>query len=298
MRKIIIYNLLLLIVLVASGLNGYGQKERLNKTYTWDFNVAEDVTFNNYDCDMTIKIWDKPITEYKMHVTAKGSSEEDVEKLDSYLKNLKFDSSPGSVNIDMRFWRSRKMIIKKIKMKLDDGQNINLTEFKISGELTVPRNCNLNFSSKYSGIELDDISGKLNMQLYNDKLYGGKVDNSVDISAKYSTYKIGELTGSLHVADGYSDKFVIPKTGEDFKGIKVNGKYGKITIGVPVDLAYRLKANIKYPNLDVNEQAFSIRIKIKEGSNLEYDAVKGTEFEGMPEFDVQGYSISLSIRDY
>ncbi len=47
-----------------------------------------------------------------------------------------------------------------------------------------------------------------------------------------------------------------------------------------------------------SEENFTNKTKIIESSTLEYDAVKGKEYEGMTEIKVEGYDISLSINDY
>ena len=432
------YKSILLLLILIQPLAGFGQEKKLQKTYNWKYEVSKDVnlSFNNYNCDLNILTWDKPTIEYNLHITATGSSTEDAQALDKYLENLTFHNSSNRVDIDMKFWSQRISRMNKTKLDLKDGKKITLTEFKISGELKIPTGTNLDLTSKYSNIELADILGRLNLELYNDKLYGGNVGSNSSIKAKYSTlefktmknvtaelyntdietedienlnleskyskifgknaldmdidsyndklvfeitgnvdfnakyssfraeksgmlttesynctviisdlgdikinskyskfefikgnnctissayndgfkstmlkslniseskygtYKIDELTGSLIVKEGYSDKFVIPKTGLDFNGIKINEKYGKITLGVPDKLAYKLKANVKYPNLNFNEDAFTIRIKIKESSNLEYEGIKGKETTGMPVFDIKGFQVSLTIDEY
>ncbi len=430
---------LFLLIFLSISLAGYGQDKKLQKTYTWSYKANEDVnlSFNNYNSDLNIKTWDKPEIEYKLHLVAKGASEDDIERLDSYLKNMTFSNSPERASINMKFWKSRTSIINRTRLKLEGEKEVILTEFKVTGELTIPKKCNLDFTSKYSDIELADVLGKLTLKLYNDKLYGGKVDNEVVISDKYSTiefsdikgeadvtlyntdfeansigdtkfeskyskmfiknsgslelvsyndkfnfertgdvvfkakysgfiseksgrlkadcynctvvidqledieiaskytkfefvkggkcnisasyndginstqletlqiteskygtFKIDKLTSVLSVAAGYNDKFIIPETGDNFKSLKVNGKYEKITLGIPASLDYRFKANVKYPKLDINEENFTYKTKIIESSTIEYNAIKGKEYEGMPEIKIEGYDISLSIIDY
>ena len=430
---------LFLLVFLSISIAGYGQDNKLQKTYSWSYKANEDVDlfFNNYNSDLAIKTWDKPLIEYKLHLVAKGASEDDAKRLDSYLKNKTFSNSPERANIDMKFWNRRTTIMNRTKLKLEGEKEVILNEFKVTGELTIPKKCNLDLTSKYSDIELADILGKLTLKLYNDKLYGGKVDNEAVISAKYSTiefsdikegaditlyntdfeansigdtkfeskyskvfintsgslemgsyndkfnfektgdikftakysslrsekssslkadcynctvvidqledielvskyskfefvkggecnisasyndginstqlkslqiveskygtFKIDKLTSVLSVGTGYNDKFIIPETGDNFKSLNVNGKYEKITIGIPANLDYRFKANIKYPKLDINEENFTNKTKIVESSTVEYDAVKGKEYEGMPEIKIEGYDISLSITDY
>ncbi len=98
--------------------------------------------------------------------------------------------------------------------------------------------------------------------------------------------------------DGYSDKFIVLKTSPEFKGLKVNGKYEKIQIATGINFDYRFKANVKYPKFDINEEALTTKIKIKESSQLEMEAFKGNEKEGMPEFIINGYDMALIITEY
>lgn len=430
---------LFLLIFLSISIAGYGQDKKLQKTYNWSYKANEDVdlSFNNYNSDLNIKTWDKPLIEYKLHLVAKGANEDDIERLDSYLKNMTFSNSQERASINMKFWKRRTSVMNRTKLKLEGEKEIVLIEFKVTGELTIPKKCNLDLTSKYSDIELADVLGKLTLKLYNDKLYGGKVDNEVVISdkystiefsdikgeaditlyntdfeansigdarfeskyskvfintswflevgsyndkynfdktgdivftakysglrseksgrlkadcynctviidqledieiaskyskfefvkgrkcsistsyndginstqleslqiaeSKYSTFKIDKLTDVLSVEAGYNDKFIIPETGDNFKGLKVNEKYGRITIGIPANLDYRFKANIKYPKLDINEENFTHKIKIIENSTIEYDAVKGKEYEGMPVIEVEGFDVSLSIKDY
>ena len=71
--------------------------------------------------------------------------------------------------------------------------------------------------------------------------------------------------------------------------MKVNGKYIVVEMALDKDYSYRFKADVKYPKFDINEEAMNVRVKIKESSELEMEAIKGTESEGMPSFFVNGY---------
>ncbi len=436
--SITFYKFFLLGIVFCLPLMTLGQSKKLQKSYNWKYEVSKDVdlSLNSYDCDIDILTWDKPTVELVLHVTATGSDVDDALELDEYLKNLTFHNSPNKVDVDLKFWSQRTSRMNKTRLDLKGGDNISLTEFKISGEMKIPSGTNLDLNSKYSNIELADILGRLNLVLYNDKLYGNNVGENTSIEAKYCTlefgtmkdvraelyntdmeledlgsltlnskyskvfgknamnmdlesyndkyifettgdvsfnakyssfqakksglltadsynctviinevddikitskyskfefingrnctvsssyndgfksgtlnklnitgskygsYRIGELGESLDVIEGYSDKFVIPRTGPNFKGIKLNSKYGKITLGVSDNLPYKLKANVKYPNFSFNEEVFKTKIKIKESSNLEYEGVKGTEAPGMPLFDIKGYQVSLTVEYY
>jgi hypothetical protein len=418
------------------GLDGFGQAKKIEKTYEWKYKVDESVkfTFNNYDCNLIIHTWDKAEIEYKMEVNATLKTEEEASKLDTYLENLEFSHSAGNVEFDNRFWSSKKSVMGRQTITLKKGGKLRFSEFKMKGEMWIPENCILNLKSKYSEINLEDINGRLSLDLYNDKLYGGTVGSPLKIAAKYSTmefknvndikaelyntnvetgdagdldivskysdvrtgnagkvvidaysdkyslgntgdikftdkysdlnakisahirldcynstvdlvsaedveldskygkytvegarnlniasaysdnFKIGalhalnvseskygvfrlnHLESSILLKDGYSDKIFVTKTG-DFKELKVDGKYIVVEVGLDKDLSYRFKANVKYPKFDINEEDMKVKIKIKEGSDLQMEAVKGEESEGMPAFFVNGYDLAVTLTE-
>jgi len=64
------------------------------------------------------------------------------------------------------------------------------------------------------------------------------------------------------------------------------------------NLSFRFHAKVKYPKFDIDEEAMDVRIKIMESSQLEMKATKGTESEGMAEFQIDGYDVNLSFMYY
>lgn len=430
------YSTIALVLFLSFSLNGFAQGKKVEKTYKWLYQVDENVkfTFQNYDCDLIIHTWDKPRIEYHMAVNATLKKESDADKLDAYLEKLDFSHSTGSVEFNNRFWTSKKTIMGKKTITLKGGGKLVFSEFKMKGELWIPKSSILNLESKYSEIKLDDINGRLSLNLYNDKLYGGAVNSPMILVAKYSnlefkdvkdldadlyntniecgdagdldfvskysdvkTGNAGKITidayndkysfentgdikfidkysdlnakisghiwlecynstvnlvsaqdvelsskygkytidsarnlnistgyndkfeiGSLHalniseskygdyevlylessllLKDGYSDKFYVTETGK-FKEAKVNGKYIEVEMALDKELSYRFKADVKYPKFDIDEEAMNVRIKIKEGSDLQMEAVKGQEREGMPAFFVNGYEMAITLTE-
>ena len=435
--KIYFFSGLLITLSFAMGLDADAQGKKVQKTYNWEYAVNSDVkfAFNNYDCDLVIHTWDRSNIEYKMSVDATLRSEEDARRLDGYIEELEFSHSAGSVEFNNKFWQSRKNLVGKKTIDLRGEKTIRYSDFNISGELWIPVGCNLILTSKYSGIELEEINGRVNLNLYNDKLFGENLNNNLTISAKYSTiefnrvgdieadlyntdletdqlgdlvvvskyskvrsgdasrvtinsysdkysfgntgdisftdkysdlkaeitgnlkldcynstvviagindvelkskygkyeigtvdnlhistsysdnfkvqslntlnvmeskyciYKIDQLSSYLLLKEGYSDKFFITETGSEFQGMKVNGKYINIQMAVDDALNYRFKANLKYPKLDIEEESMDVRIKIVESSQLEMEATKGAETEGMAEFVVNGYDVAVTFTE-
>jgi len=434
--RIYIYSIFVFTLCISTGFMGYGQGKTIEKTYHWTYQVNPDVsfTFNNYDCNLTIHTWDKSEISYALTVDATLKSDEDARRLDGFIEELEFSHSAGSVKFDNRFWTSKKAVMGRKTMTLKGEKTIRFSEFKMEGEIWIPEDCHLNLNSRYSEIETEDLNGRLNLDLYNDKLYGGKVNNSLKLTAKYSTlefeemkdieadlynttfeagdigslnivskysrfksgdagrveidayndkYKLGKagnikftdkysdliaeqtehtvldcynstvsiarlkdvdlkskygsfefatlgnlsitsaysdkytidslmvlsildskycihkiehLESSLYLKEGYSDKLFVESTGM-LKEVKLNGKYVVLEMGLDKDLSYSFKADVKYPKFDIDEEAMNVRIKMKEGSELKMEAVKGLEKEGMPSFFVNGYDMAVTLTD-
>jgi hypothetical protein len=430
------YSTILVSLFLLTGLEALGQSRKIEKTYKWKYQVNESakITFENYDCNLIIHTWDKSEIQYHMTVKATLKSEEDAGKLDAFLKELKFSNSVGNVEFNNRFWSSKKTVMGRSTITLRRGGKLRFNEFKMKGELWIPESCLLTLNSKYSVIQMDDIEGRLSLDLYNDKLYGGTVKSPLKLKAKYSTlqfenmsdieadlystnietgnagdliitskysdfrtgnagkiridaysdkfsfgntrdiqfidkysdlnaeisghlkldcynstvdvvnaqdieinskygkysfdgarnlnlttsysdhvkvgsllslnineskygdYKVNHLDRSLSLKDGYSDKFFVTKAGA-LKEVKVNGKYIVLEMGLAEGLNYRFNAEVKYPKFDIDEESMNVRIKVKEGSDLKMEAVKGTESEGMPAFFINGYEMAVTLTE-
>jgi len=407
----------------------------LQKTYSWKYAINKDasVVLNNYDCNLTVHTWDKGEAEFHLTVDAETRSADDAVILDNYIENLKFSNSATSVKFKNIFWETRNNIMGRMTMKLEGGKDVDLKEFTMKCELWIPSGCRFELTSKYSEIIMEDFSGLLFLDLYNDNLYGANIGGKAEIKDKYSTidfkdmkdiradlynsrleaentgnlkidskyskvtavtsgildigsyndkysftktgditfvakysdlrtessgqisldiydgsvilkegkdikitskyadfqiggagnlsitssyndklvtgklnslkineskycsFRIDELINNLTETDGYNDKFTILKTGNEFKEFSVSGKYVDITLSLSKTTDYRFRAKIQYPKLEINESQLKPIVKVQEGSQLEYHAVKGTEKEGMPLIEVNGYQMSLKI---
>lgn len=150
-------------------------------------------------------------------------------------------------------------------------------------------------TSKYADFQFGTTGDITITSSYNDKFAAGKMKSLKINESKYCSYRIEELTNSVTESDGYEDKFNILKSGQEFKGISVDGKYIDISLNLPKATDFRFRAKIDYPKLDMDESQLKSKTKIIDGSHLDYDAVKGTEKEGMPLIEVNGYEMSLKI---
>jgi hypothetical protein len=226
-KKAYFYSIFAIALCLTLGMNAYGQGKKLEKTYKWTYKVNEDVkiTFNNYDCDLIIHTWDKQEIAFDMSVDATMKSEEDARRLDTYLEEMEFSHSAGSVQIDSRYWTSKKAVMGKKTMTLKGAKTVRFSQYKMKGELWVPENCRLIFKSKYSEIQAKSVMGVLSLDLYNDKWYGGDVNTAINITAKYSNLEFEEMKDIE--ADLYNTDVEAGKIGN----LNVVSKYSNFHVG-------------------------------------------------------------------
>jgi hypothetical protein len=165
---------------------------------------------------------------------------------------------------------------KVIKMKLKNGKNIKLSEFKIKARLQIPTSALLGLESKYSKIDLGDVQN-LKLNSYDDKIYGKNVAREAKINAKYSDMEFLNLgpadidiydcninmekaedmtlqskysdiriqqTGNLDI-HGYDDNMTFKNTGD----IRLNTKYSDLNS----DISGNLTLNIYDSNFEIDE---------------------------------------------
>ena len=197
----------------------------LQKTYTWKYNINKDasVSFDNYDCNLTIHTWDKAETEYHLTVDAKTRSDEDAAVLDRFIQNLKFSNGATSVSYKDNFWESRNSVMGRMTMKLEGGKTVSLSDFTMKGEVWIPVGCRFVLDSKYSEIHLEDFAGQLFLKLYNGNLYGGNVTGRTEIEDKYGSIEFRDMRDLK--ADLYNSKLEAASLGD----LNIVSKYSKVT---------------------------------------------------------------------
>jgi len=242
----------------------------------------KDIEASLYDTDIEAKAIGDLVVSSKYSKLNTG----DAGKLDinAYNDKYSFDNT-GDV----------KFIDKYSDLTTGISGNVELDCYNSS--ITMTGTSDIELKSKYGNYEIGKAKN-LNISSAYDDSYRIEALKTLNITeSKYGTYKIGELTSSLLVREGYTDKFIVSKTGPGYDGMKVDGKYLNIQIAIEDDLQFRFKASVKYPKFDINEEAMNVKIKIKESSQLEMEAIKGVEKEGMPAFIVNGYEVALAFTE-
>lgn len=143
------------------------------------------------------------------------------------------------------------------------------------------------FSGKYSDLKLGNIKQLTIPNSYDNNLYFGKtIDIQIDES-KYCTYEFGEI--ALLSLNGYDDNISISKLNNEFSGISVKSKYGKLEVNAG-NIPYQLYFKLKYPKIDIPESVEIIQ-QIKENSTLE---LIGNKTGGT--ISVEGYDMNILIK--
>jgi len=279
---------------------GFSRGELLSKTYDWNFNVNNKarVRLKNYDCDINIESSSTGKVIFEIIIEAESGNQEDLDILDSYLKSLSFNSKPDLVNLETVFWDSRNKNglneNNSIRIKLKNGETIKLIEFNISANLQIPKSSHLDLTSKYSKIQMDDIR-MLDLDSYDDDIFGANVSGETAISAKYTDFefdtfgkvefdlydcnikakKAGDMDldskysdiqieniGDLNI-ESYDDNFIFKSTG----AVKLNTKYSDFKSEISGNMILNIyDSNFdieKIGNLDISESKYS-EYKIEE----------------------------------
>ena len=152
--------------------------------------------------------------------------------------------------------------------------------------------------AKYSEYDFEKAGNIEIISLYEGGMISATALSVVIQETKYAEYKIGELTDYLDIKSAYEDDISVDRLGREFRKLQVDGKYLNIDLGVAFNMDCRLKAKIKYAGLDIDDDVFRTKIHIKDGSDLEYEGIKGTEKAGMPEINISGYEVDLKVSEY
>jgi len=207
-------------------------------------------------------------------------------KLDADSYNDKYSiNKAGDVNFNAKY----------SDLRTETAGNLVMTCY--NGDFELGDIKDLKLDSKYASYTFNTAVNVTITSSYNDKFRFEKVNDMKINESKYSNYEAGQITGDLKELDGYNDNLNFESIDPGFKELSINGKYMDITLGLPEKGDFRLKANIKYPEIEFNEEALKTKIRIQENSELQYEGTRGTEKDDMPLINVNGYNIKLILNN-
>jgi len=248
-----------------------------------NFREMKNVNARLYNCELTTADAGDMIIDSKyseIHCANAG-----ITGIESYEDEFVFEN-----NGDIKF-------IAKYS-ELTTGQAANLVADTYECEFSADRIKGGRISSKYSAWKILSADVLVFESQYEDELVSDKIRSLKVSGSKYSDFSIESLESSIIFEDTYENEIIIEKLEASLKRFRVEGKYLDIDLGIAAGLDGKIKAGIKYPELDIDEDLFRTKIMIKDGSDLEYEAIKGTEKEDMTELVINGYEIKLRVKKY
>ena len=213
-------------VVFAVGITNAQNLER-TKTVNKTTKVPGDVTLqmNNYSGNLNIITTSENTVSIKTTVEFSGNSAADVDKVIAAVENFTFKLSGNTLEIDTRFYKSMNTINNHSTMTLENGDKVKIKDFKISHEMHIPKSANIKLNNKYSDIETTTIDGNAEFVLYNSKLNADDFSGKLNIDAKYSKIKLGNVTQDAGLV--FYDTDVEIGT---CKNLNINSKYSKFDV--------------------------------------------------------------------
>jgi hypothetical protein len=149
--------------------------------------------------------------------------------------------------------------------------------------------------SRYGEYAFQNVGEFIALKSYEDELNLRKVD-ILDFDGKYGEISISHLTNSA-IIQGYENDIEINRLDDNFREIRLNGKYGKLNL-MDGSVPYRLEADLTYGNIDVDENKMIRKIYIKESNKLKMTLVPkvAPEKADLPKIVVNGYECKIRLN--
>ena len=153
-------------------------------------NTADGFTITGKSGDLILKLekgldigtWDKNVIKQTVEITVVP---EDPQEAQAFLDALAIkiaDDHIGNYSVDcnMNIWkmemRNSFFSSDKAHFFLDGGKKYNIKSLQIRTILTIPKSNNLRIEGKYSGINVGDLDGELEVYLNSCNLRGGNIN--------------------------------------------------------------------------------------------------------------------------
>lgn len=188
--KIAIIILLSIFSIPVNGQNNGERKESFEKTYK--LNTDGDFAFSCYDTDLKVNTWQKSEVKLIGEIIIKGGKDDDQEKLLEVFKNPEVNKGINDLKIKTNLAKNTISIGPFKKITLVNGKTISLDKYDITYTIWLPESINFNLQSKYNDIEIANLTGKINFDLYDVELTMGSYGKDGNIKMKYSSAFIGK----------------------------------------------------------------------------------------------------------
>lgn len=208
------------------------QAQSFKETFSYAFPVNQDVLVKLYSYDSDTRIITGDFSEVKLELIVEAEGKEkEMEVLKEELKSLQFEASRNRVDLNTKFWSNRNTVsfgigaLTRTNMKLNSGEKLVLSKFKMNVKVYMPLEANLDLDTKYADVEMDDLNGDLDLYMYDGELYAKNIGGELTVETKYSDMEIqkcGDATLDFYDSDLEAD---------EMGSVNVTSKYSKFLIG-------------------------------------------------------------------
>lgn len=162
-------------------------------------------------------------------------------------------------------------------------------------QISINKGGNLRVKSKYTEFDLGKMY-VLDFELsYDDEVQVAYATSLQVATSKYTSYEIEQLSKRLDI-QSYDDEIRIDYVSSQFEALAFQGKYTTLELGLPGNLAYRLRADTKYGDLEVNEDAFDFQIWQEKNDTLKAEGRTKNASDSSPLFTINGYDNNIRIK--
>ncbi len=213
------------------------------------------INVSNGEGVIEIKTWNKNIVKLKAVINVKANKEE---KINKFLKNIKITfeykdnillvKSPELIsNSKFGIIILGNNTISKRKVEFESGVKVKIKDYEINFILTVPENCNLLVKNKYNDITLGNISGNIEVDLYEGNLVASTIEKDFKLKLKYGKANIKSFANAtLNIYEST----LRSKKG---KKLKLKSKYSNIYIDSLSDINFDIYEDKLTINSNVNQ---------------------------------------------
>jgi len=143
-----------------------------------------------------------------------------------------------------------------------------------AGNVEIPKCTAALIENRYSNLNFGEVGS-----IVGESRYGSmNIDNirNLDLDNRYTTVKIGMLTNSLKLDNGYGP-VTIDRIPSGFESIEVETKYTNVNLGIADDASYELNGEARYGVIKYDNDKFNLTRRIQENNSLKIVGVMKKE---------------------
>lgn len=231
-------------------------------------------------------------TKLKAEESLKGRI--DAKYSDVSIRNmqaLKFDGYEG--NLYLSNVPTLDITMKYTNLSIVSANQLNLSAYE--GASKLGKIGDLVIEGKYLELKGEELKSLKMVDGYENEITFNKIESLISTGGKYNEFKIGEVTKQL-IIDGYEEEVDIDKMQGNFEKIELSGKYLESDITIYNPQAHTLSGLVQYPDLNINEKAYTIRKKVGDSSKLEFEYEFGDITQSKSKITINGYECDVNLH--